>query len=415
MFFRKRKGRGSGKPKPASATTQAVPEPATSATADPGSDAPVSAEPISADQALDLLAELLRGYGEYAFEIDQRSAEAIEAHFEAWARHLLVGLPPPPRDAAARDADPGEAPTTSAATSRNPPGPGGRRDLPGLRLAFREQRKREHTYVTTSLGQFREAAWSFISGLRRSLTAEQSADRRIGHRMRRLESAIRGGEAARIRSEAQETVQLLSEFLAERGSRQQAQIREMAVRLESLRDELDHARAQAAIDGLTGLYNRAAFDEQIEREIDLATLFGRHPCLILIDIDHFKWINDNRGHPCGDEVLRQFAATLSRCFMRRDDFLARFGGEEFVVVLRDIDVPTARELAERAMNTIRNLEVQFGEEEDPLRVTASMGLARLRAGESSASWLERTDRALYQAKDLGRDRVEADPIDAEAR
>jgi two-component system cell cycle response regulator len=101
--------------------------------------------------------------------------------------------------------------------------------------------------------------------------------------------------------------------------------------------------------------------------------------------------------------------------MRRDDFLARFGGEEFVVVLRDIDIPTASELAERAMNTIRNLEVQYGEEEEPLRVTASMGLARLRASETSASWIERTDRALYQAKDLGRDRVETDPIDAETR
>ncbi len=404
MFFRKRRSSGPRRARPADVPTPTVPEETTSTPSDAGSGAPVSA-----DQALDFLAELLRGYGEYAFEIEQRSAEEIEAHFEAWARHLLVGLPPPPRDAVAAD-----VPAATAAAGRDLPDRGGRRDLPGLRLAFREHRKHEHTYVTTSLGQFREAAWSFISGLRRSLTAEQSADRRIGHRMRRLESAIRGGEATRIRSEAQETVQLLSEFLAERGSRQQAQIREMAARLENLRDELDHARAQAAIDGLTGLYNRAAFDEQIEREIDLATLFGRHPCLILIDIDHFKWINDNRGHPCGDEVLRQFAGTLSRCFMRRDDFLARFGGEEFVVVLRDIDLPTAGELAERAMNTIRNLEVQYGEEEEPLRVTASMGLARLRAGETSASWLERTDRALYRAKDLGRDRVEADPIDAEA-
>jgi len=405
MFFRKRRGSGSRQPSQA----DAPPSPESEAMKSTPADADAGT-PLSADQALDFLAEILRGYGEYAFEIDHRSAEEIEAHFEAWARHLLVALPPPVRDAAAA-----EVPTEGAATSRNLPDRGGRRDLPGLRLAFREQRKRENAYVTTSLGQFREAAWSFISGLRRSLTAEQSADRRIGHRMRRLETAIRGGEAARIRSEAQETVQLLTEFLAERGSRQQAQIREMAARLESLRDELDHARAQAAIDALTGLYNRAAFDEQIEREIDLATLFGRHPCLILIDIDHFKWINDNRGHPCGDEVLRQFAATLARCFMRRDDFLARFGGEEFVVVLRDIDIPTATELAERAMNTIRNLEVQYGEErEEPLRVTASMGLARLRPGETSASWLERTDRALYRAKDLGRDRAEADPIDAEA-
>jgi diguanylate cyclase len=280
-----------------------------------------------------------------------------------------------------------------------------------LRLAFREQRKQEQGYVARTLGEFREATWAFVRGLRRSLTAEQASDRRIGHRMRRLESAVQSGDAARIRGEAQETVSLLAEFLAERGSRQDGQIMEMAARLESLRDELDSVRAQASTDGLTGLYNRSAFDEQIEREVDLATLFGRLGCLIMIDIDHFKWVNDTHGHRCGDEVLRQFASTLSRCFMRREDFLARYGGEEFVVVLRDIQTSTAVGLAERAMNAIRNLEIEFEGLEEPIRVTASMGLARLRVGEAASAWLERADRALYQAKNLGRDRIEVDPID----
>ncbi|HIF93381.1 MAG TPA: GGDEF domain-containing protein [Myxococcales bacterium] len=70
----------------------------------------------------------------------------------------------------------------------------------------------------------------------------------------------------------------------------------------------------------------AAFDEQIEREVDLATLFGKRGCLLMVDIDHFKWVNDIHGHRCGDEVLKHFAATLSRCFMRRDDFVARYAG-----------------------------------------------------------------------------------------
>ncbi len=97
--------------------------------------------------------------------------------------------------------------------------------------------------------------------------------------------------------------------------------------------------------------------------------------------------------------------------MRRDDFLARYGGEEFVIVLRELELPTATDVAERGMNAIRNLEVFFGEMEQPLRLTASMGIARLRSGETAASWVERADRALYQAKDAGRDRIEVDPID----
>jgi len=204
---------------------------------------------------------------------------------------------------------------------------------------------------------------------------------------------------------------LLTEFLAERGARHEEQITEMAGRLESLRDELDNVRKQAAIDPVTSIYNRAAFDEQIEREVDLATLFGKRGCLVMVDIDHFKWVNDTHGHPCGDEVLKQFAATLTRCFMRRDDFVARYGGEEFVIVLRELELPTATDVAERGMNALRNLEVFFGQMEEPIRMTASMGIARLRQGETAASWVERADRALYQAKNAGRDRIEVDPID----
>ena len=352
--------------------------------------------PIPADRALDMMADLLRILGEHAFDVDTHSAAEIEETFETWARHLLIGVPPPTRDRS--EGEP------SALGD-------GKRDLPGLRRAVEEQRVAENEYVTRSLGDFREATWSFISGLRRSLTAEQAADRGIGHRMHRLEGAVRSGEPDKIKNEAQETVSMLTEFLAERGARQQEQIQQMASRLDKLRDELDNARTQAAIDPVTGIYNRAAFDEQIEREIDLSTLFGTRGCLIMVDLDHFKWVNDTYGHPCGDEVLRQVADALTRCFMRMDDFVARYGGEEFAIVLRDMPLPTAREVAERGMTTVRNLEILHGDLEEPIRVTASMGIAQLRQGETASSWIERADRALYQAKDAGRDRIEVDPLD----
>ena len=355
-----------------------------------------SGEPVAADRALDFMAEMLRTLGERSFDVGPKTAEEIELFFETWARHLLVGIAPPGRE---KTADEDDAPNAS------------KRDLPGLRRALRDHRDSEKDYVTSSLGDFRDATWSFISGLRRSLSAEQSSDRRISHRMRRLEGAVRKGDPSTIKREAQETVSLLTEFLAERGTKHQEQITQMAARLEGLRDELDNVRKQAAIDPVTQIFNRASFDEQIEREVDLATLFGKRGCLLMVDIDHFKWVNDTHGHPCGDEVLKQFAATLSRCFMRRDDFVARYGGEEFVVVLRELELPVATDVAERGMNAIRNLEVFYGEMEQPIRMTASMGIARLRTGETASSWVERADRALYQAKNGGRDRIEVDPID----
>lgn len=391
MLFGKRKKNAD--PGPEEAPESAAPAPASGDRI--GSDEGDVAA-IPADRALDMMADLLRILGEHAFDVGPRSAQDIEETFETWARHLLIGVPPPARDRS----EPEEGETRGA-----------KRDLPGLRRAVKEHRVSENDYVTHSLHDFRDAAWSFISGLRRSLTVEQAADRRIGHRMRRLEGAVRTGEPEKIKNEAQETVSLLTEFLAERGARHQEQIQQMASRLDKLRDELDNVRKQAAIDPVTKIYNRAAFDEQIEREIDLATLFGTRGCLIMVDLDHFKWVNDTHGHPCGDAVLRQVADALTRCFMRKDDFVARYGGEEFAIVLRDIPLPTARDVAERGMTTVRNLEIRHGDLEEPIRVTASMGIARLRQGETSASWIERADRALYQAKDCGRDRIEVDPID----
>ena len=359
---------------------------------------------IPADRAVDFIADMLRTMGANAFDVDKVPAEEIGERFEAWARHLTIGTPSPGLIVPGKDAPPRKSEVSGA-----------KRDLPGLRRAFQDHRVKEARYVTTAIGEFREATWAFINGLRRSLSAEQTADRRINHRMRRLEGAVRSGDPVKIKAEAQDTVTLLTEFLAERGTRHQEQIAAMAARLDSLRDELDNVRAQASIDALTQLYNRASFEEQIEREVDLATLFGKRGCLIMLDIDHFKWVNDTHGHPCGDQVLRETAETLVRCFKRKDDFVARYGGEEFAVVLRDLDLKTARTVAERGMGAIRILEIHRDGLPEPLRITVSMGIARLRPGETAAAWIERADRALYQAKNGGRDRIEVDPIDLEEK
>ena len=207
MLFGKRKKNAGRDAKPEKHSAKQATAPATTQETD--ADAIAA---IPADRALDMMADLLRILGENAFDVGPRSAEEIEETFETWARHLLIGVPPP-----SRERDEGEDLEV---------GPG-KRDLPGLRRAVRDQRVAEHDYVTKSLHDFRDAAWSFISSLRRTLTVEQNADRRIGHRMRRLEGAVRSGEPEKIKGEAQETVSLLTEFLAERGTRYREQIQQM--------------------------------------------------------------------------------------------------------------------------------------------------------------------------------------------
>ncbi len=94
-------------------------------------------------------------------------------------------------------------------------------------------------------------------------------------------------------------------------------------------------RTQATLDSLTNLYNRAAFDQEVEKVGALGLLLGSMPCLLLVDVDHFKAINDQYGHPAGDQVLKAVAENLVRHFLRKEDFVARYGGEEFAIVVRD--------------------------------------------------------------------------------
>ena len=402
------------KPRPAKETDELADD----AIAD-GADAVPTSAPVAqpdAEDIIDLASDLLRTYGEKSFAVPPYSEEDLEAFFEGWARHLILGTTAPHlldsdsamSPTATPESSPAEAPAQPVVPAQPEP-----RDLGGIRRAFRKRREREQTYVQDTLSSFREASWSFVSSMRRVLSAEQGQDRKISHRVWRLESAVQGGDAETIKLEAQEMLSHLTEFLSQRGEQHQAQISEMAARLEGLRDELDSVRAQAAIDPVTQIYNRASFDEQIEREVDLATLFGSRGCLLMADIDHFKWVNDTHGHPTGDRVLRAVADTLSRCFMRKNDFLARYGGEEFAIVLRDVDTPLAEQVAQRGLMGIRNMEVELEGTDEPLRLTVSMGLARLRPGETARSWIERADRALYEAKNAGRDRIVPDLIDME--
>jgi diguanylate cyclase (GGDEF)-like protein len=166
---------------------------------------------------------------------------------------------------------------------------------------------------------------------------------------------------------------------------------------------LEEARREVGLDPLTRLFNRKTFDEQLERVSDLSGLFGQPACLLLVDVDHFKFVNDNHGHQAGDEVLRRLADCLVRTFRRRDDVVARFGGDEFAVILRETESKESVLLTDRAIDAVRTMAIEHGGQ--TIRITISVGLCQAKAGESAQRWLERADRALYEAKEKGRDRA----------
>lgn len=159
-----------------------------------------------------------------------------------------------------------------------------------------------------------------------------------------------------------------------------------------------HQMAQT--DPLTGLLNRRAFEEILRRELPRSGRFGRPVGLLLIDIDYFKQVNDGYGHMAGDEVLRRISDVL-RESTRVSDVLARYGGEEFVVLLRDAGLEESAATAERIRVEIAGLAGLPGS----ISLTASIGVAIGHAGESAASFLLRSDQALYNAKRGGRNLV----------
>ncbi len=171
------------------------------------------------------------------------------------------------------------------------------------------------------------------------------------------------------------------------------------------KDLLDLLTNQARIDGLTGLHNRRYFDEQIAVDLDAGRRYGHHVGLLMMDIDHFKLINDRFGHPRGDQVLKKVAAIIvDTC--RSSDTPCRYGGEEFAVILPE-------STPERAFQAGKRLHAEIRDSQELIEmldhsVTVSVGTACVdpNANPNPATLIQKADRALYLAKKAGRDRVE---------
>jgi diguanylate cyclase (GGDEF)-like protein len=346
--------------------------------------------------SLHVLAEVLRCYGEFAFDLDELSANDARLRFDLAARHLLSGEQ-------LRDASPeGDAAAASAPQAGAKPAESSRRDFPKVERWFSEHRRGEYRYVEKSFGDFRSLVWTFIDGLVRSVEAEKASDDSMTDRMARLHEALQSSSTERIVREATTMLDEVRSTMEARQRRQQELVTSLGARLDDLQGKLSQARERAQIDPLTKVYSRASFDEEFERLGNLGQLFGRAASLFMIDVDDFKWVNDKFGHPAGDVVLAEVAQTLKRCFVRTEDFVVRYGGDEFAVLIGEGTLEIAEMLAERALLAVRDLAIPHGEEQ--IRVTLSIGVAKHQPPETIAQWMERADKALYEAKRAGRDR-----------
>jgi diguanylate cyclase (GGDEF)-like protein len=180
------------------------------------------------------------------------------------------------------------------------------------------------------------------------------------------------------------------------------------VAIDDLREKSRVIEEASQRDALTGLYNRARLDDYLAEAFSVVQRTGKPLSVIMVDVDHFKKVNDTHGHPAGDRILVAVAGCLG-ARLRPRDLVARYGGEEFVLILPETDGPGARVVAERTRQKVESLATDAGVAE-PVRVTISLGCATFGpvSFANARALLGAADRALYAAKRGGRNRVEAD-------
>lgn len=205
--------------------------------------------------------------------------------------------------------------------------------------------------------------------------------------------------------------------------RRDGEIRDIAVRFMAMRDDggnllriyganqditeqkrIEKALSQQAhTDQMTGVNNRGYFLELLDVEIERASRYGRPLCVLMLDLDHFKSVNDTHGHAAGDEAIRTVPRVIQATGLRQSDFFGRIGGEEFAVALPETDLRDAVDAAERVRSQLAETPVKHGS--GNFSITVSIGVCKFKYGDSQETLLQRADQAMYKAKQLGRNRI----------
>ncbi len=215
---------------------------------------------------------------------------------------------------------------------------------------------------------------------------------------------VAGEDPAQIRTVVASIMMHMREMAARQHALEQA-LAGAANDLNDMRSQLDAMRKEVATDSLTGLTNRKYFEIELQSALRASQQTGEPLCLAMIDIDHFKRINDNFGHPVGDQVLRVVATILSRA-VPREATAARYGGEEFGLILPQQSLQQAVDLCESLRRDVAGKSLRNKASGQALgTITLSAGVTRFVPGESLAQLVDRADRALYTAKNEGRNRV----------
>ncbi len=223
--------------------------------------------------------------------------------------------------------------------------------------------------------------------------------------MSHIEKAIELDEIKEIRRKITLETNSLRNVIAKKQEKDAIIIDSLTHKVKTIQGELASAKEEVLIDGLTQIYNRKAFDKKIGDAFIKKSIKKTPFTLVMVDIDYFKKVNDRYGHTVGDEVLKKVASTIKKTF-RLNDFVARYGGEEFSVMIDRIDRNYILKVCERLRAAIEAINFTMDAEKIP--TTASIGVAFSSSTDTSRTLIERADRALYLAKESGRNMVKSE-------
>ncbi len=349
---------------------------------------PTSSQDVT-DGALDTLSTVIRVMGDEAFPLEKDIDPLVFPEMcREFSCHVENGAAVPSFDI--------------------PASGDGRREWAQVRRFFVDRRKAEKEFVTERMHDYRGVVEDLVAGLRTIGERDQVTESDVKACLESIKDAVGTGVLPEIKDALSQTVRKVNETFAEQKRQYEMQLAELNDRMSNLRQDLVAAREEMKRDALTDAYNRGAFDTAIAQSLNMHFILNQPVTLILIDLDHFKDINDTYGHAAGDEVLRAVSECLERSFIRKSDLVARYGGDEFAVILNDTAAKNAGIVVERFLKIVDGVRVPYAPE--GTRISCSAGYTEIHVDDTVESLIQRADRALYKAKKAGRNRACFEPL-----
>jgi diguanylate cyclase len=287
------------------------------------------------------------------------------------------------------------------------------RDAGSVESIFEKHKKIIPAFIEkqkTYLRDREKEIWDIIDLQRTAITGLDSENRNYNRKVfeqsEKIEAITLLDDIKTIKNRLKKEVENIQETVRKKQEQDKKQMDELSRQINVLSLELKEAKTKGMVDGLTKAYNRGAFDGYIRKLVDQNTIKRAPFSLLMIDLDDFKKINDDYGHPIGDRVL---VALVGKCneMIREQDFIARYGGEEFAVILPGASLRNAMKKAQRLRKAVAGTRYTPDKEKkgEVISITVSIGVSSFAKNDSVSTVIERADKALYQAKRTGKNRV----------